>query len=121
MYPIFSKNNFECDLFDFDITLSNDNLEIVNGDVIAKKEGAITLRMKTTFTKANIEYDVYSSPITITVGDANSQTSQNPTIGENINNSGCNGSIAEQTIIFTPVLLCVYIGAILKKKVKDNG
>ena len=96
-------------------------IEVKDRKVIAQKEGAITLRMKTTFTKANIEYDVYSNLITITVGDGNSQTSQNPTIGENINNSGCNGSIAEQTIIFTPVLLCVYIVAILKKKVKDNG
>ena len=33
-------NNFEGDLFDFDIILSNDNLEIVNGEVVAKKEGS---------------------------------------------------------------------------------
>ena len=41
-------NNFEGDLFDFDITLSNDNLEIVNGEVIAKKEGSteITITYK---------------------------------------------------------------------------
>jgi hypothetical protein len=115
-----TENNVKCLSY---LVVDGDESVIETKDkkIIAQKEGSLTLRTCTTFTKGNIEYDVYSSPITITVGARNSQTSQNQTVGDGVNYSGCNGNITEQTIIFAPVLLCAYIVATLKKKGKENG